>query len=219
MVEMIIGTTPATTVTPDARLGFWGVILGIIVSAIVSYIVSKVQANSDKKNLKIQIQAEIEKVEQQYNFELQKIEKQYTFEQKRDNTNFIVKLRVEKATELISALDELIGLSSYYYNNSIKKSKKEIYDSKKLTQFTSIETKVSILINYFSVLRVEWNDAKIFLKETEQTFIEVYLDKSTLTRSMELEIYEKNIQYQSKLSDISKNVSKINDEILNKLEE
>lgn len=214
IANMIIGTTE-TQAPSDDKFVLWG----IIISAIVSFIVAKVQTRSAEKNLNTQIQSEIEKVERQYDLELQKIEKQYTFEQKRDNTNFIVKLRIEKATELISALDELINLSSYYHNNSIKKAKREEFDYKKLSQFTNTEAKVSILINYFSVLRQEWKDIKMFLMETDQAFIKIYLDKVTLTEDGELELFNKNFEYQTKLRGISRQVSMINDEILNRLEE
>ena len=76
----------------------------LLLPALISYIVSKKQVESAALNLNNQIDAEVKKVELQYRNELEKVKLEYEYQQKRDNTNFLMKIRIEEAKKLISSL-------------------------------------------------------------------------------------------------------------------
>ena len=76
----------------------------LLLPAIISHIVSKKQVESAAVNLNKQIDAEVKKVETQYRNELEKVKLEYEYQQKRDNTNFLMKVRIEEAKKLINSL-------------------------------------------------------------------------------------------------------------------
>lgn len=76
----------------------------ILLPALISHIVSKKQIESAAINLNKQLDAEVKKVETQYRNELKKLKIEYEYQQKRDNSNYLMKVRIEEAKKLINSL-------------------------------------------------------------------------------------------------------------------
>lgn len=91
------------SINNEAILAFVGALAG----GVITFFVTLVQTNSNRKNLESQIKSEIDKIKLQYNLE-----------QRRDDRNFLYKLKLEKSSQLA---DELVN-----YLRQISKSYDQI---------------------------------------------------------------------------------------------
>lgn len=90
----------------------------VLVPAVVSFFVAKIQSSTAEKNIIMQIDAEVKKLELQYKHDLERIKLEYAYQQRRDNTNFLTKIRIEEASKLINSVIFIrnnVQIYPYYY--------------------------------------------------------------------------------------------------------
>lgn len=153
-------------------------IITSIISAVIAYFVSKQQVKSSERRLDKEINAEIKKVKYQYELE-----------QKRDDSNFLNKFKLEKLAKLY----ELIGRYGRYntrkinlirqlslFNNDRQLTDDEIDDY--LDERKEIEDEefsenlirqITIEVCYFSEIREEWNKIHSY----NFKIIDIYIDQ------------------------------------------
>lgn len=139
------------------------VLIGAIIPAIVSYIVSKMNIKNEKENINKQIEAEIKRVKTQYKLA-----------QKKDNKNYLNKLKVEKLAELypavvkftreINKISEFTVNSINYFENSIPLKEDELKVYKKIKKDIEnknidhkLINKISVLAVYFPEIKKQWD--------------------------------------------------------------
>lgn len=167
--------------TPSFFIELTPIIAAIItsaISALIAYIVSKKQAESTEKQLDKEISAGIKKVK--YEYEL---------EQKRDDSNFVNKFKLEKLAHLY----ELIGRYERY--NTRKKiliknflvfnkhkeitdkevdsyiEKRDIIETEEFSE--NINRKITIEVCYFPKIKKEWEEAASY----NLKIIDLYIDQ------------------------------------------
>lgn len=115
---------------------FFGALLG----GVITFTVTLIQMKSNRKNLKNQIDSELEKIKLQYNLE-----------QRRDDRNFLYKLKLEKSSQLADDLVDYIRqimISFNYIMDYISKEKDflELNDDDRLLKLRKLENENQDLI-------------------------------------------------------------------------
>lgn len=171
------------------------VLVTAIIPAIISFIVSKMNIKTEKENINKQIEAEIKKV---------KI--QYELAQKKDNANYLNKLKVEKLAKLypavakfnngIAILSEFTINSIDYFKNSIPLSEEEINiyknereEIKNMYIDENLIAEISTLAVYFPNIKEEW-DTVIFRYPLYIEIYPKYLLKGEKDLEVQYRIYE-----------------------------
>lgn len=116
----------------------------VIVPALISYIVATQQVKETEKNLNKQIDAEIEKVKLQYKFE-----------QKRDNNNFLIKVRIEEAKELVSSIFYLRDNVQIYGAYMARGNRTSPIYKEFIEKFQQEVNNATVYANYFPNLKNE----------------------------------------------------------------
>ena len=190
----------------------------LLLPAIISHIVSKKQVESAAVNLNKQIDAEVKKVETQYRNELEKVKLEYEYQQKRDNTNFLMKIRIEEAKKLISSLIYLRDNVQMYGIYIAKGDRNDEKYKEFMRRFSEEENAATIYANFFPNQKKEILDTlKNINVATEPLFV-LFSKGQTLDENTFDEIGFKTFEVSSDFYDLTRKIADEVEKQIQKLE-
>ena len=190
----------------------------LLLPALISYIVSKKQVESAALNLNNQIDAEVKKVELQYRNELEKVKLEYEYQQKRDNTNFLMKIRIEEAKKLISSLIYLRDNVQMYGIYMAKGDRNDEKYKEFMRRFSEEENAATIYANFFPNQKKEILDTlKNINVATEPLFV-LFSKEQTLDENTFDEIGFKTFEVSSDFYDLTRKIADEVEKQIQKLE-
>ena len=191
----------------------------LLLPALISHIVSKKQVESAALNLNKQIDAEVKKVELQYRNELEKVKLEYEYQQKRDNTNFLMKVRIEEAKKLISSLLYLRDNVQMYGIYMAKGDRNDEEYKEFMRKFSQEENAATIYANFFPNQKKEILDTlKNINVATEPLFV-LFSKEQTLDENTFDEIGFKTFEVSSDFYDLTRKIADEVETQIQKLEQ
>lgn len=145
---------------------------------------------------------------------IERIQYQFDLEQKRENKDFVIKLKLEKSSELIEKVSELSGMNMVVFSYLINKDTdaKQAYVDK----FYVLMREITVLVNYFPDSKNAWDD----FKKSNDDIVSVKIASPIINNAkviIDNAFTEETLANSEKLNDFFKLVSAEIDKIMNEL--
>lgn len=190
----------------------------LLLPALISHIVSKKQVESAAVNLNKQIEAEVKKVETQYRNELEKVKLEYEYQQKRDNTNFLMKVRIEEAKKLINSLIYLRGNVQIYGIYLAKGDRNDEKYKEFVRRFSEEEKNATIYANFFPDQKKEILDTLQNIAVVTEPLSVLFLKGQALDENTLEELGFKTLEVSLAFSDLTRKIADEVEKQIQKLE-
>lgn len=187
----------------------------ILLPALISHIVSKKQIESAAINLNKQLDAEVKKVETQYGNELKKLKIEYEYQQKRDNSNYLMKVRIEEAKKLINSLIYLRDNIQIYGLYMVQGDSNDEKYKEFMKSFNEAENNAAIYANFFPNQKKEILDTLQNIHVVTEPLLIAFLKGQTLAGNTLDELGFKTLEVSSRFYDLTR---KIADEVENQIQ-
>lgn len=191
----------------------------LLLPALISYIVSKKQVDSAALNLNKQIDAEVKKVEIQYRNELEKVKLEYEYQQKRDNTNFLIKVRIEEAKKLINSLIYLRGNVQIFGIYLAKGDRNSEKYKEFVRRFSEEEKNATIYANFFPDQKKEILDTLQNIAVVTEPLSVSFLKGQAVDENTLDELVSKTLEVSMAFSDLTRKIADEVEKQIQKLEQ
>ena len=191
----------------------------LLLPALISYIVSKKQVESAALNLNNQIDAEVKKVELQYRNELEKVKLEYEYQQKRDNTNFLMKIRIEEAKKLINSLIYLRDNVQTYGIYLAKGDRNSDKYKEFVRRFSEEEKNATIYANFFPDQKKEILDTLHNIADVTEPLSVPFLKGQALDEKTLDELFFNTLEVSIAFSNLTRKIADEVEKQIQKLEQ